>query len=166
MSILTQLQAEVRQVNELNGWFDRERPFSADIALLHSEVSELFGGLELNDAANVAEEFADILIRLLDTAERRKWNLEREREFTSPDPMMGTLHLGQSPARVAARLHRRISEMYEAYRNAEDVEAEACIFLRLLHRLAGQHNVDLFLAVTQKLHRNRERGYRHGGKVE
>lgn len=167
MSTLTDVQAEVREVNELNGWFDTERPFSADIALLHSEVSELFEGLEANDSANVAEEFADILIRLLDTAERRGWDLERESPFTWPGPAMGTLFLGQPPARVAARLHHRISEVYEAYRNDQGTdEAAAYVLLRLLRRLAGQHNVDLEHAVAQKLERNRQRGYRHGGKVE
>lgn len=33
---------EVNEVNVANGWFEEDRPFEADVALLHSEVSEMF----------------------------------------------------------------------------------------------------------------------------
>lgn len=92
------LQEEVRVINASNGWYDTERPFAADIALLHSEVSEAYEGYRNGDTANVHEELADVLIRLLDTAER--------------------------------------------------------------------HGVDLEDQVLQKLHKNRLRGHRHGGKIE
>lgn len=95
---LQEWQAEVREVNELNGWFDKDRPFSADIALLHSEVSEAYEGFRNDDPENVDEELADVFIRLMDTVERRGTNLAEE--------------------------------------------------------------------VRKKLRKNRERGYRHGGKVE
>ena len=98
MVTIYNLQRQVREVNEANGWFDKERPFAADIALLHSEVSEAYEGYRNNDWANVHEELADVLIRLLDTAER--------------------------------------------------------------------HGVDLERQAMEKLERNRQRGYRHGGKVE
>lgn len=95
---LQEWQAEVREVNELNGWFDKDRPFSADIALLHSEVSEAYEGFRNDDPENVDEELADVFIRLMDTVERRGTNLAEE--------------------------------------------------------------------VRKKLRKNRERGYRHGGKAE
>lgn len=77
---LEELQAEVREVNELNGWFDTERPFSADVALLHSEVSEMYEGYRKGDLVNVREELADVFIRVLDTAERYGVNLRAETE--------------------------------------------------------------------------------------
>lgn len=95
---LQEWQAEVREVNELNGWFDKDRPFSADIALLHSEVSEAYEGFRNDDPENVDEELADVFIRLMDTVERRGTDLAEE--------------------------------------------------------------------VRKKLRKNRERGYRHGGKAE
>jgi hypothetical protein len=67
---LALLQALVKEVNQLNGWFDDPRPFAADVALLHSEVSEMYEGHRNGDHVNRAEEAADILIRLLDTCER------------------------------------------------------------------------------------------------
>jgi NTP pyrophosphatase (non-canonical NTP hydrolase) len=72
---VTDMQNWVRRINEANGWFEKERPFSTDIALLHSEVSEAYEGYRNNDIVNVHEELADILIRLLDTCERLDVNL-------------------------------------------------------------------------------------------
>ncbi len=68
----------VNTVNHANGWHDDERDFAADIALLHSEVSEAFEGYRKGDDANVAEELADVFIRLLDTCSRRGVNLATE----------------------------------------------------------------------------------------
>lgn len=98
MSQVQDLQRQIREVNEANGWFDQDRPFSADIALLHSEVSEAYEGYRNGDTANVHEEMADVFIRLLDTCER--WG------------------------------------------------------------------VDLVTETERKIERNRQRGYKHGGKVE
>lgn len=75
---------EVKRVNKASGWFDINRTFSEDIALLHSEVSEAFesyrtfGKVTCNfgspdeqyakDATGA--ELADVFIRLLDTCKR------------------------------------------------------------------------------------------------
>lgn len=104
------MQADVRAVNEANGWHDTERTFGDTIALLHSEVSEAFEAYRdwgLADVTitehekrcfsagahaegkcpwlngpmkpeGVGSEFADILIRLLDSAERHGIDLEAE----------------------------------------------------------------------------------------
>lgn len=77
---LAAAQTAVRRVNETNGWFDRDRSFGEDIALLHSEVSEALEayrdqGLtawvtESGKPEGVGSELADVLVRLLDTCER------------------------------------------------------------------------------------------------
>ena len=92
--------SEVYEVNSRNGWFDKERSFGDDIALLHSEVSEALEGYRTGDMVNVLEEFADIVIRLADTLKRRD--------------------------------------------------------------ISGH---DLAEAIDKKMERNRQRGYRHGGKA-
>ncbi len=88
-------EEEVYAVNEANGWFEADRTVGDDIALLHSEVSEMLeayrdGGLgdatyDVRDGKPVkpegfGSEAADVLIRLLDTCKRRKVNLAWEFE--------------------------------------------------------------------------------------
>lgn len=69
-----QMSALVYEINLQNGWFDANRPFEADVALLHSEVTEMFEAYRNNNLTglkdSVQDEAADILIRLLDTCHR------------------------------------------------------------------------------------------------
>lgn len=102
-------QERVFAVNDANGWFESDRTVGDDIALLHSEVSEMLEayrdhGLEDQTKAVEAYDFdtgtagvvvlpkpegfgaeaADVLIRLLDTCKRRGIDLpaEFERKLT------------------------------------------------------------------------------------
>lgn len=62
----------VNHINRDNGWFDTDRTFGDDCALLHSEVSELFEAYRKDMGKDeMGKELADILIRLLDTAYRQ-----------------------------------------------------------------------------------------------
>lgn len=93
---LAKLQAEIREINVDNGWYDgSERPFGDDVALLHSEVSEMYeayrnvlfeditancpcDGEDPNHVCKpegVGSEAADVLVRLLDTCERHEIDL-------------------------------------------------------------------------------------------
>lgn len=104
-SALHDAQNRVYAVNQANGWFEDDRTVGDDIALLHSEASEMLeayrdGGLddqtrqvEQHDFATGAggvtvlpkpegfgSEAADVLIRLLDTCKRRGVDLAFEFE--------------------------------------------------------------------------------------
>lgn len=104
-SALRDAQDRVYAANEANGWFEDDRTVGDDIALLHSEASEMLeayrdGGLadqtkevEHHDlGAGVAgvtilpkpegfgSEAADVFIRLLDTCKRRGVDLAFEFE--------------------------------------------------------------------------------------
>jgi hypothetical protein len=100
--VINVMMQEVYNVNHDNGWFDADRRFGEDIALLHSEVSEALeefrdngtapyvkidGGFLLVENQNynghkplgVPSEMADILVRLLDTCHR--YNIDLAAEF-------------------------------------------------------------------------------------
>lgn len=71
------MQQEVLVLNTDKGWYESERSVGDDAALLHSEVSEFFEAWRKSKGIDEIEgELADILIRLLDTAERQSVDLE------------------------------------------------------------------------------------------
>lgn len=70
---LNELARAINEINRANGWevlqpheWDDPRRIPTVIALIHSEASEALEGFRKGDRANVAEEFADVLIRVLD----------------------------------------------------------------------------------------------------
>lgn len=69
-------QRLVMLTNEINGWYDSERSFGDDIALIHSEASEALEAYRKDlGHGEIASELADIVVRVLDTAERHDVNL-------------------------------------------------------------------------------------------
>lgn len=90
---LQEMSNEVHTYLVDHGWYDQPVSFLEAMALLHSEVSEaveawrMWGTKDMTTAANaggsqkpegVPSEFADILIRLLDSAKRFGVDLEKE----------------------------------------------------------------------------------------
>ncbi|MGE0161471.1 MAG: MazG nucleotide pyrophosphohydrolase domain-containing protein [Gemmatimonadales bacterium] len=72
---LGELAYEINKINRANGWevltpadWDDPRRIPTVIALIHSEASEALEGFRKGDRENVAEELADVLIRVLDAA--------------------------------------------------------------------------------------------------
>lgn len=69
-----------------------------------------------------------------------------------------------------ALIHSEVSELLEAHRNgdkANEIEEFADIFIRLFDELYRQKwaGHEIINALEKKLWKNRERGYRHGGKT-
>lgn len=69
LKALNTLADDVYQTAVDKGWHENTVPFPAQIALIHSELSEaLQADRKGEGSAAVAEELADVIIRVLDTA--------------------------------------------------------------------------------------------------
>lgn len=86
---LSRMADEVERVNRANGWYEEDRTIGDDVALLHSEASEMLEAYREHGLADMTappfpgepdrlpkpegfgSEAADVLIRLLDTCKRR-----------------------------------------------------------------------------------------------
>ena len=79
---IEQMTERVFLINQHNGWFDEKRSFGDDIALLHSEITEMYEAYRKDnwntEKDSVQDEAADILIRLLDTCYRYGINLTQQ----------------------------------------------------------------------------------------
>jgi len=74
-----------------------------------------------------------------------------------------------NPDRIPAKLaliHSEVSEALEAYRNNDIANFEeelADVLIRTLH-LANTMDIDIETIVREKMEKNKQRGYKHGGK--
>lgn len=88
MSQIKAMQHIIANINKEKGWYDVERTFGEDIALIHSEVSEALEEFrnrrlstvrdENGKPVGVPSELADIIIRVLDLCERLNVDIEHE----------------------------------------------------------------------------------------
>lgn len=171
---LAAMQAQVYEVNHANGWYEIDRSWGEDTALIHSEISELLeayrdGGLaDLTDPTKgltspagtflpkpegVGAEAADVLIRLLDTARRRDLSLR-----VTPD--LARKH-GEDVGEWCELMHGDTHALYIARERGE--RAANMLLMRLL-RACAEWGIDLQAEYERKHTFNAARGHRHGGK--
>jgi hypothetical protein len=120
----------------------------------------------------VGSELADVLVRLLDTAERRGVVLEDAIVPRSYGPYR-RFGKGGSFVDGLAEIHGRISELWSHDlphdSQGADLERESLMWLlgyigSVTIELAEEHGIDLAWEFERKLLFNATRGHRHGGK--
>lgn len=186
MTTLIDMQERVFECNEANGWFDDERTFDDDVALLHSEVSEMFeayrdygyedatvteryvgiDALTKTDPVPVenpkpegfGSEAADVLVRILDTHHRRNLRLGWD---TIED--IRTPHGYFTPASSVGTHIDNLHMLITLFRQAQGKTSLGGL-LSYLKTWCDSLGVDLEAEFERKLAFNATRGHKHGGK--
>lgn len=134
-NVLRQMAADVREVNEANGWFDGDRSVGDGMALLHEEVAEAFSAWRKHGFADRIE----AMPHYFQEAHCARCGANREDAYRNDDMICGV----PKPEGYGSEL--------------------ADVLIRLLDQ-ADRDGVDLVAEFERKLAYNATRGYRHGNR--
>lgn len=183
---LKQLAEKIREINKANGWnitvesdWEDLYKFPAIIGLIHSEVSESHLALFSNDARDLEDELADINIRILDCVGGlpvdidEAWK-EAQRggmfEFESRWIDLLEINRGNDEVTTAAALAAvsiNVSRALEDFRKNKGQLMFVChlmVAFSMVEIICSLLGIDLARAMSDKIEKNKTRGYRHGGK--
>jgi hypothetical protein len=159
---LLNLQDEIFKINEANGFWEmgvENRSFAQHISLVHSEISEAVEAdrKDLNDDKLTEYlgrdvELADTAIRILDWTGANKW------AYTTQYAEEYYVDYADF-SEFAAELHLLVSSWY-----ATDNVAWGFIVLDEIVKYVNDNDIPFMEIIEKKLQKNRERGYKHGGK--
>jgi NTP pyrophosphatase (non-canonical NTP hydrolase) len=75
---IKQMAVEIHQNAIDHGWWETQGSVPELLCLIHAETSEALEAYRIDDRENLAEELADIVIRVFDMAEGMKIDIEQE----------------------------------------------------------------------------------------
>jgi GNAT superfamily N-acetyltransferase len=148
VKVLQKMQADVRAVNEANGWFDDERSFGDDIALAHSELSEMLDAYRDHGYADTT------LVRHAFVPDSQDPEATCDQIRVMPDNRREKCGWGPN-----AMIHNT-----STIPKPEGVGSEAADLLIRLLDTCERRGIDLAFEFRRKLRYNQTRSYRHGGR--
>lgn len=159
---------EAHKTAKEKGWHDNPREFGTLIALIHTEVSEALTEIKITTRKRekIAEELADVLIRLYDCC--GAFNIPLHEVDTSLPQYPETYRL--SIYDMLLDLHWGLSLVMQTYRKApeecllEYLAQDFFLVHEIVYQIAKRLEVDLDKAIEEKMEKNKARPYRHGGR--
>ena len=169
MENLNVLAVEIREIGLANGWNLVYRPdwTSSDyhvpalLALIHSEISEAHDVKWVGDVDDLASEFADIIIRVLDLAGGLT------ADFQAHYNRVEGIFICDNAEEAFNFLHSITTYALEAFREGELLKFLGSLALLLYaveNWAENNFDIDISVAVPEKMDVNRHRSHRHGGK--
>ena len=143
------------------GWWDEPRDLAEQICLIHSEVSEALEAYRVEDKDNLAEELADICIRVFDTVTALSYDIS-EYIFDTCNPEFGKQHL----TKQFCLIHYELSRALKAHltHNVYDLKRRFIDVCNLVAIIADTQEIDLYKELIAKHEFNKTRPYKHGNK--
>lgn len=161
----------VREINAANGWNpvtkkdwdDEQYKIPSLLALLHSEINEAHDELVEVRLNNLATELADIEIRVLDIG----GGIVKDFEACVSFAWKTGVSIPDDLHRAFMSMHKYVTAALEFYRNNESglfigELAKLYIFNRCF--AIYKFKLDIARAVEDKVEKNAQRSFRHGGK--
>jgi NTP pyrophosphatase (non-canonical NTP hydrolase) len=139
------------------GWHETPREFGTCIALMHSEVDEAYEAILPGGQDNFAEEMADILIRIYDAC--GEFNIPLHKAVTT------SVSGYTDKIKLLMDIHYHLSQALESFRQVDSVymwNAVAAQFSAVCCLIVD--NCEVIEPMLQKMEKNKNRPYRHGGK--
>jgi NTP pyrophosphatase (non-canonical NTP hydrolase) len=153
-------------------WPNGERNLGEALGLVGTESAELLDAFQNRDKDNVAEEMADIVIRIADLNYGFGWKMERlfasQMNYTLEDDFARlTQRLADNEIYTHSYINRCLNIATDLFRHADPAKQKGGIeaiaeLVIVLNAIAEIWDVDLYAAIENKMQFNTTRKFKHG----
>ena len=170
-----ELAKEIHQNAVEHGWWDEERSDGECFALMHSELSEaleeLRNGHKVNEIyyhdkkpEGVPIELADVVIRILDWAEHKGLDIERNGEESKGIYRNSEKSDALIDGDFINHMHGLLSQAFMDRNFGGTGEVHLRRVITMIEEHLAAHGIHLYDVILIKMAYNKTRPYKHGGK--